>query len=425
MKIGELAHVSGVSPSAIRFYVGKGMLVPDDTGPQMSFGDRELQDLQIILRKKKQRFKLEEISDYLRLMRHSNMIEPDTIDACIQLLNQKKNDLSKEFREIQEAIWDINEEIRELHNYDLQPLRITGVPLRALNLLTCPLCGRPLRIERAEIEGEYIFSGILRCTASKTPSCPQGYEVSIDNGIIKTGNLYSGEYDAPDMKRGLYRDLAPGFSMGIQKCSDHIVNRLKGLDLHGKILLEANINGFFFLYQHLDIIPDDCLCIITDKYPEMLEMYKLLIEKINTNVKILYIADASTDYPLKSGIVDIYISCFGEGEWQLYHQNCYLTDAVRLFHKDSHILGTYIDFTKAVKTRKALHEKYPESAENCLMFSGILEQYKNTGFCIESTEMACILDSGTREYSFVCHVKGEALRILGYEATRKEMFKSI
>lgn len=416
MKIGELAQMSGVTQSAIRFYVSKGMLVPDDTGAQMSFGEREIQDLEVILRKKKQQFSLEEIQDYLCVMRHSNMIEPDTIDACIHLLDQKRKDLGKKIHEIQAALRDINEEIRELNSHVNQPFRVTGVPVSALSLLACPHCGRPLRIERAEIEGEYILSGTLRCSASKTPACPDGCEIPIENGIIKTGNLYTGSYDTPDMTRGLYRNMKSDFSAGMQKCADRIVGCLKDCDLSGKVLLEANVNGFFFLYQHLDLIPEDCLCIIVDKYPEMLEMYKALIEQMNKNVKILYIADAATDYPLKSGIVDIYVSFFGESEWQLYHANCYLTDASRLFREDSRILGAYIDYEKGPKTRKAIRKKYPEGSENCNVFRSVVEQYENAGFRVRSSEVACVYDSGVRKYSFECHAKGEPLRIIEYEA---------
>ena len=92
MKIGELAQLCGVPQATIRYYVRTGMLVPDDSGSQYNFTEREYQNLQLILKMKRQKFNLKEIQDYLVLTRHSNFIEPDTIAACLQMLDAKRQD---------------------------------------------------------------------------------------------------------------------------------------------------------------------------------------------------------------------------------------------------------------------------------------------------------------------------------------------
>ena len=46
------------------------------------------------------------------------------------------------------------------------------------------------------------------------------YEAKIVDGItVETGNLYTGIYDHPDLKRGLYRDRT-GIQLCFQRCYD-------------------------------------------------------------------------------------------------------------------------------------------------------------------------------------------------------------
>lgn len=61
MKIGELSKRTGVSRDTIRYYVNRGILLPETNRAQYNFTERELHDLQIILRMKQQQFNLKEI----------------------------------------------------------------------------------------------------------------------------------------------------------------------------------------------------------------------------------------------------------------------------------------------------------------------------------------------------------------------------
>ena len=90
MKIGELAKNCGVSKATIRFYMGNGLLIPNENGGNYSFSEQDQDDLQTILRMKEQQFSLKEIQNYISLKRLSNLIEPDTIDECLRIMENKK-----------------------------------------------------------------------------------------------------------------------------------------------------------------------------------------------------------------------------------------------------------------------------------------------------------------------------------------------
>lgn len=413
MKIGELAQLCGVPQATIRYYVRTGMLLPNDSGAQYNFSQREYHDLQLILKMKQQHFNLKEIQNYLVLTRHSNFIEPDTISECLKLWETKRVEICKQISQLQQSIQDIDQEIAELRSRTLKPGQQTGVPLPALSLLVCPHCGKPLMVNNASIPGEYVYSGTLCCS---NPDCPQGYQAVIDKGIIKTGNTYTAPYDSPDLKRGLYRNMVADFSSALQKCADYVSDKLVSYDLHGKVLLEANVNGYFFLYRYLEILPEDCICIVIDKYPETLEMYKSLIEQMGLKLNILYIADAGERFPLRDSCVDLYISYFGENEYQLYHQHCFLYDAVRFFKSNAIILGSLLSYDKKSQSRKNLKKKYPECSDYCSQANYLKDEYKELGYQLHLTEVGSTTDSGTYQYSFACHVRGEPLRVYHFIA---------
>lgn len=415
MKIGELARLCGVSQATIRYYVKSGLLIPDDQGAQYNFTERERRDLDLILKLKRQHFNLKEIHDYLILMRHSNLIEPDTIAAGRLLLQQKQTELNREIVLLQQSIREIEQEIYALDPSEGQIENRTGVPVSALSLLVCPHCGRPLTINSASIEGCSVFSGVLKCPDPR--DCPgHGYEAVIRNGILITGNEYTGSYDSPDLTRGLYRNMSPEFSAGLQRCYDFIRSGLQETDLHGKIILEAYINGYFFLYHHLSLIPGDCLCVVVDKYPEMLEMYKHLIEKMGARNQILYIADAGSRLPIRKECVDIHISCMGEDEHQFYHPGIFSGEIKSYFRPDARILGSYFCYDRNSLTRRNIRKIYPEASPRGHQVDYLREDFKKAGFRIELSEVARTTDSGSLKYSFECHVKGEQLYIYRFRA---------
>lgn len=414
MKIGELAKKCNVTQATIRYYVQSGLLIPDDSSPHYNFSEREYQDLQLILKMKQQHFSLQEIQTYLSLIRHSNFIEAETIDGCVQILNRKKLEISEQIDLLQQSLDDIEREITTLSSRAPHAPCETGVPLSALPLLVCPHCGRTLQVENASICGNHITAGQLVCPAGE--DCPQGYQAVIENGIIKTGNLYTGAYDRPDLNRGMYRNMGQELSRCLQKGYDYISARLKKLELRGKVILEANINGYFFLYNHLRLLPEDCLCIVIDKFPEMLEMYKSLIETLGFERNILYIADSQMDYPLRDGCVDVLISYFGENEHQLYHTNCYMKDAKRYLKKCISIVGTFLSYKRNSKSLKNIQEKYPESSDRCYRIDFLEEDYIKNGFRIETELLAAILDTQKRNFAFACQKPGEALSVYCFQA---------
>ena len=157
----------------------------------------------------------------------------------------------------------------------------------------------------------YIYSGKFTCTC--------GYTAVVDDGILITPNGYEGEHDKPDVSRELYKDLPPALISLFQRSYNWMKDQLRGMDLENKVVMETYINAWFFFHNHQQYFSKTGRYIIVDKYPETLRMYKELIEKENYDLDILYIADASTNFPITKGCVDLNLDFFAVNEHNFYH----------------------------------------------------------------------------------------------------------
>lgn len=400
MRIGEFAAKYGVSRDTVRFYINNGLLIPEDSGAQYQFGERECRDMETILRLKEWSFSLKEIREYMSVLRVSTMVEPESIQDIQDFFDHKKAKLEESIESLRKICDNIDAESKRLLQRDMPQRKKTGVPLQALPLLMCPYCGGDLTLEMAALDSRYVYQGTLRCDC--------GYQVQVENGIVKTGNLYTAPYDSPDLKRSLYRNVSENFVTYLQRCKDLALRELQQDANQKKIILEGHCNGYFFLYDHLKLLNRDNIYIITDKYPEVLEIYKRNIEFLNLNLNILYIADASIRYPLKYHCVDILIDFMGDNEHSLYFQNFYLQDMAPYLASDSMVLGAALSYSPNAKSLTALHRKYPEGS--CYGYNkNLLEQYyRRAGYKCDIQPIGVILESSD-QYSFECHQKGEKL----------------
>ena len=367
MKIGEFARVCNVTKDTVRYYVNIGLLIPKMQGSQMSFEEREYADFNYIQKLKGMRFNIKEIRAFLYLRRMSNMIEPATIDECVKLLEDKRECLASEMITIENSIHLIEDEIESFKNKKNADKRDrTGVPISTVPLLVCPDCRQHLHIENAEINYKYIYEGTL--------SCPCGYHA--------------------------------------------IIEQIESQDWNGKVILEANINGFFFTYNNLHQLPKNSVYIIVDKYHEVLAMYKELFEQLYPGLDILYIADASEKFPLQDSCIDLFLSFYGEIEYSFYHKNVQLHDICHLMKPKGLIFGAFQSFAPEAKSRRLLIERYPEGHKRLANMTYLIEDYLKCGYKISAVETGKIMKTEDH-HMYICHLDAEPLTIYYFVAEKE------
>ena len=412
MKIGELAKLTGVSKDSIRFYVENGLLFPDRQGPQMDFSDREQEDLFYIKRLRKARFSIKEIK-FLQSLKHtSNMLEPDILEEYCDMLNQKQASLEEEIEELCEAKKLLMQEKINLQSTRNNAIHQLGVPLRALKYIVCPNCGAQMEMENARIaKGGYILEGDMHCVC--------GHQISVEDGILMTGNRYTKNWDHPDYRHGgIVQNVGDNFYNCFRKCYDFIMSNIEGDFLEGKVVMEAQVNGYFFLYKHFNRLPTDCLYIIVDKFPETLRTYKKLLEQLNLPLEILFIADNSVNYPLRERCVDLLISFFGDNEYLLYHHGFFIQDAGRFMKNENLVLGATMSFRQKSKSRELMPMKYPESSPKTHNINELKKAYETQSYDFICQEVGTMTKT-CNEYAYECHQDGEPLDMYYFKAERK------
>lgn len=136
MRIGEASKRSGVPVSTIRYYIRRGLIVPDGEGTQYLFDEQDCHTLERIVQFKKWGLSLETAHRLLSLERVSSGVEQDTVEDCVALLRTHQKRLEDQRVRYQHYKEEINEFIDELNRQAAVPhgsaLAPTGVPLRAL-----------------------------------------------------------------------------------------------------------------------------------------------------------------------------------------------------------------------------------------------------------------------------------------------------
>ncbi len=406
MKIGEFSQKYGVNKDTVRYYIKLGLLVPQTVGSQVHFGPQDEEDMARILQFKEMQMSLSEIRSLFYLRRMSNFIEPGTLEQGIAILDHKKQQIEEEQRQLAQSAAALEKEIQWMKAQGVRARKaLSGIPFRGVPLLCCPRCHRQFQIKDAEISGKYIMQGTL--------FCPCGCEAKIRDGIVITGNVYTGSHDTPDLERKLYHETGPEFSIVGPRAPEYMLREIHKLPTSDKVIFEANINGFFFTYNFLPQLPHDCTYIIVDKYPEVLQLYKSLTETLYQDLDIVYIADAGEHLPLASDCIDIYVAFFGETEYGYYHKSYQLHDIASQLKDGASIIGAMPSFAAGSRSRQNLYRKYPEGNPRMCNMGYLREDYKKLGVELE-TELLGTVKKTTKHHMFTEHVDGEPMELYGY-----------
>ena len=97
--------------------------------------------------------------------------------------------------------------------------------------------------------------------------------------------------------------------------------------------------------------PEKDELLLTIKSPQ--GSFRLLLSA-DPSLPILYLADSSTDYPLKKGIVDLNLDFFAVNEHLFYHDDFLLDRLSPYLKEDGRILGTWFYFKNGQRSMKLL-----------------------------------------------------------------------
>lgn len=407
MRIGEVSKKYGIAKDTLYYYIKIGILVPGLEGEQYNFDENCVRDIKTIVSLKNLDFSLNEIHAIISIMRYSNLQNPQDVHELIGIYENKYNQLAHKLNDIRLSMETIKQTEKTLRESLPQATHRTGVPLSFLPVLTCPACGGKMGISNAEMDTRYIYEGVMAC------SC--GYQASIHDGIVSTPCRNTSPYDYPAV---MYKDLPSNLVSMFQRSYNIMAHHLEKTDLKGKIVLETHIGAFFFLQLYLAKMGQDCRFVVVDKFPEILSIYKRMLDAQNLDLDILYLADAGTDLPLAPGCVDILIDYFSANEHNCFSDEYHLPKLQHLLKPGHEVVGTYFSF-EGQASRKQLQVEYPESKENNFVWKDYKNMLLSNGYEMTNAHyIGFITDSGNN-VGFSYHVTGDKLHMHSYTAVKR------
>ena len=412
MKISEFASLFDIPINTIRFYVSCGLLLPEVRNKQFRFDARCVADMKLILQLKEFDFSIAEIQSILALVRLSNLTAEDDIEDLVHILNAKHAELTEKLAQSQKAIRNLERYIAAVRRKEIMetPGGTSGVPIEMLPLLCCPDCGKPLSMQNADIRRGQILEADI--------SCDCGYCASIRNGILVTEGGWISQYDSPDVDRKFYKDLPVSWVTLFQKSFNWMLKEYKDMDLSGKVILETHINFYFFCFARIADMDRNAVYIFTDKYLEIVTLFKSLIERQNPDLKILYIADSTYRYPLRKECVDLYVDFCSLNEYSTFTDGENLFTLMEPYLKpDAKVLGTYFYFDPKSPSQKELLREYPDCAGDDYFLSFYIKAAREAGYCVErEEEIGFVTENGSANRNFTFHVGEDPMHMLSYLA---------
>lgn len=400
MKIGAFSKYFAVSQQTIRFYVNKGLLCPIVKNDRYDFTEIDIEDMRLLLKLKSFKFSLNSIHRLLSLKRLSNFDDLNELNDYINMLSEHKKSLIAEKNKISGIIGAIQNEIDTTsgkHSYSIK--RKNGIPLAFLDYLACPLCGGVLSLTGCNIEEGQILSG--------TFSCKCGFTASAKNGILIGPSGKISKYDWPDLERNCYRFMNPTLVSYMQKSYHWIIDKLDSCIRDDSLVLEDFINNYCFCHANLEEMNPKTKYIITDKYPEMVAIYKGLIDRLGLERQILYIAASSDMLPLKSECVDLYIDFDSANEYALYNKGYSLYAIGKYLKKNSYAVGAFFSFLPGSSSMQNLHKQFPEAWDKCYDKKYFKKWLRLMWEEIINEEAICnVIDNEVNEKATLYHIPG-------------------
>jgi len=377
LKISEFCKKASVSKDTVRYYIETGMLIPKKVNGQYFFDDNDINDMEYIIKFKKLRFTVSEIQKIMSMTRISGIKSESSVEFYIDILRKKKENLRDENENINKAIEDIDKFINELYNMKKTFKRVErGLKIEYLGLLTCPECGKNLRLNSADILNSEVMNGILKCQC--------GYSAEIIDGIIKTNeamNIYKENFsdeflgfvekqknNSSDLRENYYKYFFSyyveknntEFISYTEKAKEWVINSYDFEKAENKIIFEFGTGQGIFLYSILDKIKKGNVFVVTDIFFENIMFVKKTIEALNVDFDIIYLNTDIRKCPFKEKSADIILDIFSTTNFNLYLKDDSIKYLKKFVNPETIIYGNYLAVEKRgiIKKENREYEKF-------------------------------------------------------------------
>ncbi len=350
MKKGQFCELFDVTPSTVRFYIDSGLLIPKRENNQYVFSKDDINEMELIKKLHNLSFQNSEIKEYLKIYRMYSHSDSTMNTHIKKLISNKISELETNILDLTNQSNFLKQELKALPKLKNTSNELDfGLSIDFLNIIACPECNCSLKLINAQIENSQISNGELLCNC--------GYTIPIEDGILIVENELSEFYRSHTFEIQHY-------SREPRKDADFVLfehmNEINSeavvlfqksyawgnMKLHSlpnscerKVIFVPDLSNHF-LYKNIhEPYFQDALIIISGFTKKNVTAIKNHINRLNPNLKVMYVSNTIFKLPVKKKCIDIWIDMISSYNFSFFHTYSLSTKVKEYLKPDSHIIG--------------------------------------------------------------------------------------
>jgi len=407
MKMGDFTEKFNQKAHTVRYYINEGLLIPERKNNQYYFDEGCEEDMSLILELRQCQLSIQEIHKLLSVKRMSNFNDENSIRYCIEKLNQKRQQLNEQKKQLSLSVSMLDELVRKLSQYKPQKLNDLGVPIEFLKYLACPRCNSRLSLKNADLSGPHINNGYI--------SCDCGYEAFIENGILYTNPVEdpSALWYTPESMLEYY---SKEYINLLEQSYSWMFSKIDEMKTDNKVVLIVTETSGEFLFENINRLNKNWLYIVYNTSLDAARLTKERLNKTQHDLKIVYVSGVNYDFPVQKGCIDLYIDD-GSIFYCLFDENCFLTNKLSsVFKNNAHIIGLYFYYKDMTKTISNLKELLPHAETSKMKLSFLKDSLASQNFMITDSNTSSTKNPGP---PFIYHDTQDDMYFYTYCARKK------
>lgn len=368
MKIGRFCEKFNVTQATVRFYIRVGLLAPNKKNSQYNFTSSDVAEMEVICRLKELSFSLEEIKQYLQVLRMYDIQDDCIREHLIPLYEKKKIFLEKDIVSIRESIHTLQYEIDKLNAEKEALPTVSGIPLEFSPYLACPRCNEIFELSELKVKGNRIYSGKLECQC--------GYSALIDDGVLLTVPE-SDYYRSKEFQVLHYRkvqeeeedfvffqymhDISSEATSMLYKSYLWIDSMLAPYSFRNKVIFVPDLSSHF-LYKHIKKpYFKDAFIIVSGFSKDTIMSIKSHIDLIAPEARIIYIANTIYDLPIQKGLIDLWVDTISSYNFSFFHKESLYEKINPYIKEGAKVAGLTKYYERGSKSLLNIARRYPKA----------------------------------------------------------------
>lgn len=387
MKIGKFCERFGVSPTTVRFYIRIGLLAPNKKNSQYNFTASDIAEMEGICKLKELSFNLDEIKQYLQIIRMYDIRDDGIREHLLPLYEKKQESLEKDIASIRASIQVLQSEIEKLHMEKAAASFFSGIPLDFSPYLACPNCGSLFDLSELQVRENKIYSGKLRCQC--------GYSALIEDGILMAAPE-SDYYQSEEFQVMHYQqiqdegadfvffeymnDISAEATSMIYKSYLWIDGVLAPYSFRNKVIFLPDLSSHF-LYKHIKRpYFKDAFIIVSGFSKETIVSIKSHIDRIAPDAKIIYIANTIYALPIQKNLIDLWIDTISSYNFSFFHKESLYKKIDPYIKEGAKAAGLTKYYERGSKSLANIGKRYPNVMEEQSLLSAFKRLVESLGW---------------------------------------------